>query len=128
MLQSQLRSIRRLVGCGHRRAQRFITVLHKCANPGCGNPFRRLTEGRLFLVDRSLALDAGQEKERRRTQSRIEYYWLCDQCKPHFTLADEPGRGILAVPMIDASKRPSTPELEPSGGDRIGGGVYAKGA
>jgi hypothetical protein len=103
------------------------TVLHKCANPDCEIPFRRLTEGKLFLLERS-TLTGQQGNGKRHTQSRIEYYWLCDQCKPHFTLADEPGRGILAVPMIDAPRKRSAAEIEPPDGDRTGGGVYAKGA
>jgi hypothetical protein len=87
-------------------------VLHKCANPECEHPFRRLTEGKLFLVDRRPA-NAEDAEGRWQGQSRVEYYWLCDQCTPYFTLTDEPGRGILAVPVDNPSKRPAVEEIEP---------------
>ncbi|HEX8815333.1 MAG TPA: hypothetical protein VF753_07525 [Terriglobales bacterium] len=103
-------------------------MLHKCANPACEIPFRRLTEGKLFLVERSQEVAAGPGNGKRQIQSRIEYYWLCDQCKPRFTLADEAGRGILAVPMVDAPRKTSVGEIAPVASDGARGGQYAKGA
>jgi hypothetical protein len=100
-------------------------MLHKCANPACENPFRRLTQGKLFLVDRRPANTEDNPYGRRQGQSQLEYYWLCDQCMLHFTLAHEPGRGILAVPVVDISKKGQGIEIEP-GSEHAGQDQYAR--
>jgi hypothetical protein len=82
-------------------------VLHKCANPACPNPFRKLNQGKLFLVD-TQPLD-GAEARRTRGKGqpihRVEYYWLCDQCAFAFTLSYEKERGVVAVPRLEVHKR-----------------------
>jgi len=35
-------------------------MLHKCANPDCVRPFRRLTEGKLFLIEIGGSCPPGQ--------------------------------------------------------------------
>jgi hypothetical protein len=74
-------------------------VLHKCANPACLNPFRKLSQGKLFLVE-TPTVDEPTTTPRKRGLSnhRIEYYWLCDQCAFVLTLSYETGRGVVAVP------------------------------
>jgi hypothetical protein len=42
---------------------------------------------------------------RGQTTHRVEYYWLCDQCALAFTLSYEKGRGVVAVPRPDVTKR-----------------------
>jgi hypothetical protein len=74
-------------------------MLHKCANPECTRPFRRLTEGKLFLV----------ESPNRR---RAEYYWLCDDCASVLTLTFEAGRGMITVPITGTKKRPPSGTTE----------------
>ena len=90
-------------------------MLHKCANPECQSAFRRLTQGKLFLVETdrlNVAPEAVDWKSQ--SQRRIEYYWLCDQCAPHLTLAYERGRGMVTVPLAGAPpKKPPAPELRP---------------
>jgi hypothetical protein len=81
-------------------------VLHKCANPACMVPFRKLSQGKLFLVETE-ALSGQQERAaRRRGEShRVEYYWLCDQCAFALTLSYQKDRGVVAVPRLEAEKK-----------------------
>lgn len=83
-------------------------MLHKCANPNCTSPFRKLSQGKLFLVDTPLEVS---EPTRRRwkaqSRNRVEYYWLCDPCAFALTLSYEKGRGVVAVPRpANAKKTP----------------------
>ena len=88
-------------------------MLHKCANPSCENAFLKLTQGKLFLVETDQAYARGLSIVSKRTQRRIEHYWLCDACAPVLTLAYERGRGIVAVPLTapPPQKMPPTAEL-----------------
>lgn len=85
-------------------------MLHKCANPACHNPFRKLSQGKLFLVETEPLEEPGLRRAnwRGRSSHRIEYYWLCDQCAFVLTLSYEKGRGVVTVPRPDfARKRPA---------------------
>src|SRR5271166_2958066 len=76
-------------------------MLHKCANPQCAKPFRRLSEGRLFLLESEVsAATVGRAKGEDRGGRRIEHFWLCDECAPVLTLSFEKGRGMVAVPRV----------------------------
>jgi len=82
-------------------------VLHKCANPACPNPFRKLNQGKLFLID-TQPLERPEPRRagwRGESAHRVEYYWLCDQCALTFTLSYEKGRGVVALPQTDVAKR-----------------------
>jgi hypothetical protein len=71
-------------------------VLHKCANPNCPSVFRRLSQGKLFLVE----TDSPTPLPRReRSARRFERYWLCDRCASVLTLTFERGRGMVMVPL-----------------------------
>lgn len=85
-------------------------MLHKCANPACLVPFRKLSQGKLFLVE----TEPRKGSELRRAHWRgqpphwIEYYWLCDQCAFALTLSYERGRGVVTVPRPEVStKKPA---------------------
>lgn len=122
---------------GHRRALLLLAldhtsefrrhrVLHKCANPSCLSPFRKLSQGKLFLVETEPieGSEARKAQWRGRTSHRIEYYWLCDQCAFALTLSYEKERGVVAVPRPEfAKKRPAAvahvPEI-PSNESRPG--------
>ena len=85
-------------------------MLHKCANPACDIPFRKLSQGKLFLVETELLEGSALKRANWRGKSlrRVEYYWLCDQCAFVLTLSYEEGRGVVAVPQPDfARKRPA---------------------
>lgn len=78
-------------------------MLHKCANPACSNRFRRLSQGKLFLVEtEQLHVSIPRQTmspRKSRYPLRLEYYWLCDKCSCLFTLTFEQGRGMMAVPL-----------------------------
>ena len=87
-------------------------MLHKCANPACLNSFRKLNEGKLFLVEANAFGGTAGEQLRSRPSRRIEHYWLCDQCAPVLTLSFERGRGIVAVPITEPVRKPRVPSLQ----------------
>lgn len=80
-------------------------MLHKCANPGCPSLFRRLSLGKLFLLDSDSSAGPGTAPAFRRNRSarlstrQTERYWLCDGCSSLFTLTFERGRGMITVPL-----------------------------
>ena len=82
-------------------------MLHKCANPACLIPFRKLSQGKLFLVETEPLGVSELRRARWRGQPshRIEYYWLCAQCAFALTLSYEKGRGVVVVPRPDFAKK-----------------------
>jgi hypothetical protein len=72
-------------------------MLNQCANPGCGTRFRRLQDGKLFLVE----VKVGEAKPCR----RLEHYWLCDPCAAVLTLSFEQERGVVAVPLVHSLRK-----------------------
>jgi phage terminase large subunit GpA-like protein len=86
-------------------------VLHKCANPACHNPFRKLSQGKLFLVETEPVEGAKQVRCKTKSSHHIEYYWLCDQCAFALTLSFEKGRGVVTVPrpQLATNRLPTAP-------------------
>jgi hypothetical protein len=82
-------------------------VLHKCANSACLVPFRKLSQGKLFLVETEPleGSDLRRMRWRGQTSHHTEYYWLCDQCAFALTLSYEKGRGVVTVPRPEAAKK-----------------------
>jgi hypothetical protein len=78
-----------------------VLMLSKCANPACSNPFRRLSDGKLFQVETETCLypDGRHENGRKKPPHRLEYYWLCTQCAAFVTLAFDQNQGIMTVPL-----------------------------
>lgn len=86
-------------------------MLHKCANPDCVRPFRRLAEGKLFLIEIAGACPSGRTAARwdGQTLHRVEHFWLCEQCASVLTLSFDKGRGLMTVPLPEAvRKRPAS--------------------
>ncbi|HEU5451202.1 MAG TPA: hypothetical protein VFU76_04420 [Terriglobales bacterium] len=62
-------------------------MISRCSNPGCGVPFRYLSDGRLF------PFPAGSSGLR---VGKICWHWLCGQCAQRYTLvADASGKVSL---------------------------------
>jgi len=78
-------------------------MLSKCANPDCSASFHYLRDGKLFQIDMHDGGDATyagpQLVSDKKPQHRIEYFWLCAQCSTTMTLALQPGKGVVAVPL-----------------------------
>jgi hypothetical protein len=75
----------------------FQNLHPKCANPACASVFEWLKGGRLFRFHRDPGPRvAGDGNEPRPDHSHhVEHFWLCERCAHIYTLAYEPGRGIL---------------------------------
>jgi hypothetical protein len=68
-------------------------MVSTCGNPGCSAPFRRLKEGRLFIIEpRDRA-----HSEAGCSSSRLEFFWLSEQCTPRFTMSVGPGNCVSCV-------------------------------
>jgi hypothetical protein len=93
---------------------RRYRVLHKCANPACPVPFRKLSQGKLFLVETEPLVGTELRRAHWRGQfsHRIEYYWLCDQCAFALTLSYEKGRGVVTVPQPQVGRKRSAVSLQ----------------
>ena len=90
-------------------------MLHKCANPSCANPFRKLSEGKLFLVETDVAAPGSGRADREgRLTRHIEHYWLCNQCAAVLTLAFERGRGMVAIPLGSAPRKSPAVSIRPA--------------
>ena len=82
-------------------------MLQKCANNACSNPFRRLTDGKLFQVETEYY--APPEMQRTRSQKsvrphhRIEHYWLCNECSSFLTIGFDKGQGMITIPLPGAA-------------------------
>jgi hypothetical protein len=90
-------------------------MLHKCANPTCSIPFRHLREGKLFLAETeyfSGTRAAVHASRRFRPSRHVEHYWLCNDCSRQLTLAFDPERGMITVPLAGTAARTSIPETE----------------
>jgi hypothetical protein len=93
-----------LSGIGHAVAgcEGILGMLDHCANPGCGRRFRKLEDGKLFLVEVDVVEAAGAARGAGtgRHFRHLEHYWLCDPCASVLTLSFEQGRGVVAIPLV----------------------------
>lgn len=80
-------------------------MVSTCSNPGCSATFHRWQEGRLFVVD---------PRERKPPASTrdagLQFYWLCEKCAEHLTLAVDPADHVICIARSDTPpdiKRPA---------------------
>ncbi len=71
-------------------------MVGNCANPNCSRPFLYLRHGRLYVAD---VLD---ESARPRSRRR-EYFWLCEQCVPRYTMTVDASKGAVCVERCSGS-------------------------
>jgi hypothetical protein len=78
-------------------------------------PFRRLREGKLFVVetDYPAAPDQheGMSVRRAKPPRRVEHYWLCDECSNFITLTFDRERGMITVPLPEVRSKPPLSRL-----------------
>ncbi len=83
-------------------------MVYKCFNPACSVPFRYMHEGRLFRFEkRSLSVPMQAEEPPRKAPSRIEFFWLCDQCADTMSVSVSDGRVVLVRKLAFAHKAAS---------------------
>jgi hypothetical protein len=92
-------------------------MLSHCANPQCSQPFMRLGQGKLFMVETESLTESGNaappatsSKFRLRSR-RVERYWLCPQCAQILTLAHDHQSGIALVPLVRPVARADAPKF-----------------
>jgi hypothetical protein len=73
-------------------------MVSKCANPGCGAPFRYFHTGKLFRLDKEGGYERrrmmGDDSDLKKPVRHIEFYWLCDDCASKMTLTFDKASGI----------------------------------
>ena len=73
-------------------------MVSKCANPGCGAPFRYFHKGKLFRLDKQTGYERrgllGDERGAKKPMRRVEFYWLCDDCAKNMTLTFDQTSGV----------------------------------
>jgi len=90
--------------CGISRAHWPQTaVLAHCANPACTRRFRKMEDGKLFLLDSAVEVSASQKRRKSTSFKRLEHYWLCSACASVLTLSVDRQLGVIAVPLTEYS-------------------------
>lgn len=80
------------------------SMLSKCANPSCEEPFRYLGEGRLFQVERRMTPDSNAKPAR-----KIEHYWLCARCSRAMRVSVLENEALLVFSDPDGTVINTTP-------------------
>jgi hypothetical protein len=79
-------------------------MLSKCANPGCGVPFRYLNEGTVYVAewcqDGEVCVLAEAAPGSGRRWNRLEMFWLCGPCNRRVTLTVK-GNEVVAMPRAE---------------------------
>jgi hypothetical protein len=75
-------------------------MLAKCANALCSTPFRRLSEGKLFLLEgEGMPNREPADPQKAKPPRRVEYFWLCNDCARLVTLTFSSTTGVTTVPL-----------------------------
>jgi hypothetical protein len=75
-------------------------MVSKCANPACTASFRYFHSGQLFRLETLAARDPIDDNGMKKSERRLEFYWLCDDCARKMTLAFERGVGVSIRPKF----------------------------
>jgi hypothetical protein len=77
-------------------------MVTKCANPGCGVPFRYFRTGKLFRVETSTGFERrralGHDGEPGKPLRHLEFYWLCQDCAGRMTIVYQKESGVSVRP------------------------------
>ena len=71
-------------------------MVETCANPACSEKFRRLSEGRIVVIE----VQANDEKSQNARQ--LQYFWLCNSCCHTMTVMLDRSKGVLVVPLPES--------------------------
>jgi len=78
-------------------------MVSKCANPACTASFRYFHDGQLFRLETLAARDQIDDNGMKKSERRLEFYWLCDECARKMTLTFERGVGVSIRPKLNRS-------------------------
>jgi hypothetical protein len=70
-------------------------VLDKCANPACSQKFRRLREGRVFVIE----VPADYQRSASGSAYQRQYLWLCNSCCHSMTVILDKHMRVQVVPL-----------------------------
>lgn len=69
-------------------------MVAKCANPQCGQEFRQLSKGRLFLLP---PLQDRSELEWKAPRLADHCYWLCPECSTLYVIEREGSKLVVTT-------------------------------
>jgi hypothetical protein len=68
-------------------------MLDKCANPACSETFRRLRDGRVFVIE--------VESSASRPHQR-QHFWLCNSCCRSMMVVVDKDKGVQVRPRPES--------------------------
>ena len=71
-------------------------MVDKCANPSCSERFRKLCDGRVFVIEADYQRSASGSARQR------QHFWLCNSCCHTMTVTLDKAKRVKVVPL-DAS-------------------------
>jgi hypothetical protein len=74
-------------------------MVSTCANPNCATEFRKLCDGRLFVID-----PREPRNKDHATSDRLHWYWLCGLCAERFTLRFRADGQVSCILHSDANQ------------------------
>jgi hypothetical protein len=80
-------------------------MVSKCANPQCSVPFQYFREGKLFRIEDERIASPGPMLVNSKRLHHVEHYWLCGACSAKLTLAHDPEKGTVVVPLAKLTAR-----------------------
>lgn len=68
-------------------------MLDKCANPACSATFRRLRDGRIFVIEVEIeAQDIASGRQ-------LRYFWLGNSCRSTMTVIVDRDKRVQVLPL-----------------------------
>ena len=71
-------------------------MVDKCANPACSERFRRLSQGRVFVIE------VQADDQTSQSARQLQYFWLCNSCCHTMTVMLDRANGVLVVPLPES--------------------------
>lgn len=69
-------------------------MLDKCANPTCSETFRKLRDGRVFVIEVDIYQSGASGPPR-----RPQYFWLCNSCSRIMTVTVDKDKRVQVMPL-----------------------------
>lgn len=67
-------------------------MVRKCANPSCVSLFLYYRGGRVLLLNLDQSANDSNDVE----STKLEYFWLCEECAPRMTvIPDQTGSAVI---------------------------------
>jgi hypothetical protein len=70
-------------------------MLDKCANPACSATFRRLRDGRVFVIE----VEVDHQSSASHPARQRQYFWLCNFCCRTMTVIAEKEKRVQVLPL-----------------------------